>query len=123
MCETDITRFILNCFDTASIPSYVNETLVTLIPKVANPMRMTQLRPISLCNTLYKVISKIIVNRLRPMLDSIINPAQASYIPGRQISDNIIVVQEVLSKFKKCRGNKGYLAWKVDLSKAYDRLN
>ncbi|BFG18452.1 hypothetical protein CerSpe_047260 [Prunus speciosa] len=72
---------------------------------------------------MYKVVSKIIVQKLRPFMQKVISPAQASFIPGRQIVDNIIVAQEVLHKFRNSKGKKGFIAWKIDLSKAYDRLH
>ncbi|KAK2653125.1 hypothetical protein Ddye_012981 [Dipteronia dyeriana] len=83
---------------------------------------MSQLRPISLCNTTYKVISKIIVQRLRHLVPNIISPNQVAFVPGRQIQDNIVVAQEVLHKIKTMKGRSGYFAWKIDLAKAYDRL-
>ncbi|CAL2272823.1 unnamed protein product [Prunus armeniaca] len=84
---------------------------------------MSQLRPISLCNTLYKVISKNLVARLRPCMANLVSPNQVRFVPGRQIIDNIVVAQETLHKFKSSKGRKGFIAWKIDLSKAYDRLN
>lgn len=57
------------------------------------------------------------------MLNLVISLAESSFIQGRQISDDIIIVQEMFHEFKTTQGNKGYVAWKIDLSKAYDRLN
>ncbi|VVA35314.1 PREDICTED: reverse mRNAase, partial [Prunus dulcis] len=111
-----------DCFNTATLPDHLNETLIALVPKVERPMFMNQLRPISLCNTLYKVVSKILVSRLRPCMTKLVSPNQVSFVPGRQITDNIIVAQEVLHKFKNAKGKKGFIAWKIDLSKAYDRM-
>ncbi|CAL9024686.1 unnamed protein product, partial [Prunus brigantina] len=123
MCSADIIALVKNCFLTASLPEKINETLIALVPKVERPVSLTQLRPISLCNTLYKVISKILVARLRPCMASLVSPNQVSFVPGRQIVDNIVVAQEMLHKFKSSKGRKGFIAWKIDLSKAYDRLN
>ncbi|KAL5773508.1 hypothetical protein ACOSP7_013099 [Xanthoceras sorbifolium] len=83
---------------------------------------MAQLRPISLCNTIYKVVSKVIIQRLRPLLPLLVSPNQVAFIPGRHIQDNVVIAQEVLHKLKIMRGKKGYLAWKIDLAKAYDKL-
>ncbi|VVA40654.1 PREDICTED: reverse mRNAase, partial [Prunus dulcis] len=110
------------CFSSGSVPEYLNSTLVTLVPKITNPQSMLQFRPISLCNTLYKVVSKIIVGRLRPLMCKLVSPNQVSFVPGRQISDNIFIAQEVLHRFYRARGKTGYIAWKIDLSKAYDKL-
>lgn len=122
-CRKDITKLVPHCFETATIPKEINKTLIVLIPNVPNPTTMNHLRPISLCNIVYKIISKVLVNRIRPLLSPLINPAQSSFVLGRQISDNIIIVQEAFNKFSNYKSKKRYMAWKVDLSKAYDHLN
>ncbi|KAM1727381.1 hypothetical protein ACFX12_018028 [Malus domestica] len=122
LCSSDILCLITECFKKGSIPDGLGSTLITFIPKVDGLQDISQFRPISLCSTLYKVVTKILVNRLRPIMKSIINPNQVSFIPGRHITDNIIIAQEVLHTFSITRGARGYMAWKIDLSKAYDRL-
>ena len=97
-------------------------TNLVLIPKIAHPKLITQFRPISLCNTLYKLVSRIIVQRLKPYMAEVINPCQAGFVPGRRTSDNIIIVQEVIRTFISRRGQTGYVALKLDLEKAYDQL-
>ncbi|XP_057760108.1 uncharacterized protein LOC130980443 [Arachis stenosperma] len=99
------------------------ETLVVLISKVENPVSMKDFRPISLCNVVYKVIMKVLVNRLRPHLKEIIGPLQGGFIPGRGTPDNIIVEQEVLHFMKKTKSKKGTLVFKIDLEKVYDRVD
>ncbi|KAI5324319.1 hypothetical protein L3X38_033392 [Prunus dulcis] len=123
MCSADIIALVKDCVLTAFLPENINETLIALVPKVERPVSMSQLSPISLCNTLYKVISKILVAQLRPCMANLVSPNQVSFVPGRQIVDNIVVAQEMLHKFKNSKGSKGFIAWKIDLSKAYDRLN
>lgn len=101
----------------------VSQTNVTLIPKVPNPESMNQLRPISLCRFLYKIISKVLTNRLQPFIDGIISEEQSAFIPGRQIQDNITVAHEVFHFLKhKKVGPKSSVAVKLDLNKAYDRV-
>lgn len=122
MCEDDICRMVKLAFQRCLLPEHINKTLIALVPKVDNPILMSNLRPISLCNTIYKIISKILVAWLRPIMSQTINPAQSSFVLGRQITDNILIVQEVLNLFRRSRGRKAYMAWKIDLSKTYDRM-
>ncbi|XP_004289445.1 PREDICTED: putative ribonuclease H protein At1g65750-like [Fragaria vesca subsp. vesca] len=117
-----IFNVVNTAFSSCSVPPDLNQTIISLIPKFEGPQHMVNFRPISLCNTIYKVISKIIVARIRPFMQQLIIPNQVSYVPGRHISDNIMIAQELLFKFKKSCGSLGFFAWKVDLSKAYDRL-
>ena len=70
-----------------------------------------------------RVISKILANRIKPLLDSRLSPFQASFIPGRRIHNNIIVVRELIHSMHKVRGRRGFMAIKIDLEKAYDHLN
>ncbi|PNX98271.1 RNA-directed DNA polymerase, partial [Trifolium pratense] len=100
----------------------INETLLVLIPKVDGPTSLKQFRPISLCNVIYKVVTKIIATRMKNIMPVLIGPQQCSFIQGRQSADNIIIAQEVFHTMRIKKGSKGYMAVKVDLEKAYDRL-
>ena len=77
--------------------------------------------PISLCSTIYKTISKIIVNRIRPLLNTIVSAAQSAFVPGRSIHDNILITHEIMHKFKNSKG-KAWVALKLNMKKAYDML-
>ncbi|XP_019199070.1 PREDICTED: uncharacterized protein LOC109192823 [Ipomoea nil] len=100
-----------------------NDTFISLIPKVGNPESIKQFRPIGLCNVAYKLITKMMAVRLRTILSKLIGPFQASFVPGKQITDNILVYQEALNSMKTKKGKVGWMVMKIDLEKAYDRLS
>ena len=83
-------------FENPCLIREVNQTFLVLIPKVPHPEIMRDFRPISLCNVIYKLITKIIVNWIKPVMSTIISLNQCSFVPGRLSSDNIIVSQEVI---------------------------
>lgn len=91
ICGRDLVCLLQYCFNCGNIPEGLNNTLISLIPKVDKPSSMKQLRPVSLCNTIYRVISKIIVSRLRPLMNKLVSPTQVSFVLGRQIVENIII--------------------------------
>lgn len=100
--------------------SSINETLLVLIVKISTPINISQYRPISLCSVVYKTITKIIANKIQPLLPLLLKPNQCSFIPGRLIIDNIIIAQEIVHSMRFKKGKKGFVAMKVDLEKAYD---
>lgn len=92
----DVFYFVKKCFETNSMPMDINKTHIALIPKCDSPDNMKKFRPISLCNISYKIITKLIVARLRPLLSKIIGPFQSSFIPRGTTTDNIIITQEIV---------------------------
>jgi hypothetical protein len=110
----------MDIFHLQTMPLDLNATLVCLIPKVAKPETVNQFRPIGLCNTLYKTVTKILVFCLKPLLNNLIHPIQASFISGRKASDNVIMVQEIIHSMSTSRSKVGTMALKIDLKKAYD---
>ena len=100
----------------------MNETFITLIPKAQGANNFGHSRPISLCNFCYKVISRILVARLQPLLDKLIDPAQTAFVPNRNIAENILLAQEVVHSFSTTKKKKGFVGLKLDFQKAYDRL-
>ncbi|XP_065630821.1 uncharacterized protein LOC136068085 [Quercus suber] len=90
--------------------------------KSKDPETLGNYRPISLCNIVYKVVTKIIVARLRSYLDKLISPMQTTFLLGRKGIDNIIIAQEIIHSLGKKKGRASYMAFKIDLEKAYDKL-
>ena len=119
----DITKEVLHFLNGGSLPSGWNETVVVLIPKVPNPESLKDLRPISLCNILYKVASKVLATRLKLILPEIISQNQSAFVPGRLITDNVMVAYELTHFLQNKRsGTECFAALKLDMSKAYDRV-
>ncbi|KAA3459952.1 reverse transcriptase [Gossypium australe] len=118
-----VTKYCLDVLHGRRNMEEINKTCIILIPKVNSPKAMSQFRPISLCKVIYKIISKVLINRFRRVLSCCIEDNQRAFIAGRQITDNIFVAYEILHSFKKRRGSskKGF-ALKIDMSKAYDRI-
>ncbi|MCI05653.1 RNA-directed DNA polymerase (Reverse transcriptase), partial [Trifolium medium] len=119
----DVVRLISTAFETGGFPPSLSETLIALIPKTDCPNNFKEFRPISLCNTVYKLITKIMVNRLRPFLTQIIGPYQSSFLPGRGTTDNAIILQEAIHSMRKSKRKKGDMVFKIDLEKAYDNVS
>ena len=114
---------IQRTFRTGNLPRGINHTHVRLIPKITTPQRVSDYRPIALCNVYYKVYSKILQKRLQPLLVKIISENQAAFVPGRIIGDNVLITHEVLHTLKTSRAEKRIaMAVKTDMSKAFDRL-
>jgi hypothetical protein len=120
---TTVIEAIQSFFRSGQLLKEVNNSLIVLIPKVKSPSSVNHFRPISLCNTVYKTISKLIVSKIRPILDKLISPAQSAFIPNKWIAKNQLIVHELLHSFKRRKVTGGFIALKIDLQKAYDRVN
>lgn len=82
------------------MPKQLNHTLIILIPKQANPTMITHYRPISLCNVVYKIITKIMVGQLRRVMVKLISFSQAAFVPGRSLQENTVIAQEIFHSMK-----------------------
>jgi ribonuclease HI len=122
--KDDVTKAVKDFFRTGVIPEGLNDTVIVLIPKGPSPETLAEYRPISLCNVIYKIISKCLVNRLRPLLDELISETQSAFIPGRLITDNAVIAFESFHKIQRSKNPRdNHCAYKLDLSKAYDRVD
>ncbi|XP_021716827.1 uncharacterized protein LOC110684695 [Chenopodium quinoa] len=119
----DVTTFVNNIIFGRIPLDNMNLTNVALIPKVKNPTCISQFRPFSLCNVLYKLASKSVANRLKPLLHDMVTENQSAFVPKRQITDNALIALELFHTMKKrSKGLRGTIAMKLDMSKAYDRV-
>ncbi|KAM1833418.1 hypothetical protein ACFX13_023244 [Malus domestica] len=107
----------------SSSPATLNATYIVLIPKVPHPETVSQFRPISLCNYSYKVLSKVLANRLKVILPMLISPSQNAFVVGCQIQDNIGIAHEMFHFLKgRTAKRKFEMGVKLDMQKAYDRV-
>ena len=119
----DVIAAILDFLNYGNMIPEINYTHIVLIPKVKSPEKISDFRPISLCNVIYKIISKVMANRLKLTLPKLIAPTQSAFVPGRLINDNVLVAYETLHTMHcKKTGKKGSLALKLDINKAYDHV-
>ncbi|KAL9663020.1 hypothetical protein QQ045_027857 [Rhodiola kirilowii] len=119
----DVAKEVLSCLNGGELRPELNETLIMLVPKVKNVDRVEDLRPISLCNVVMKITTKVLANRLKEVLPEIISQSQGAFLGGRLITDNILIAHEI-SHYMKCQNKQrhGFLSLKLDMSKAYDRI-
>ncbi|CAL1366122.1 unnamed protein product [Linum trigynum] len=118
----DFCKFIQECFICHNLISRTNETLLVLIPKTEAPVSMKEFRPISLCNVGYKTIAKCLANRIKGLMPILVKQNQTSFVPKRHITDNILILQETVHSMARKSGKKGMMLMKIDLAKAYDRI-
>ena len=107
---------VLAVLNGSPMPNGWNDTIVVLIPKVKKADKLKDLQPISLCNVLYKLISKVLANRLKKVLLDIISPSQSAFVRGRLIMDNVLLAYEMTRHLRNRR--KG----EMGLAAAYDRV-
>uniref|UniRef100_A0A2N9ESQ0 Reverse transcriptase domain-containing protein n=2 Tax=Fagus sylvatica TaxID=28930 RepID=A0A2N9ESQ0_FAGSY len=117
-----VVNEVRQIFSTGKMPKYLNRILISLIPKCLGPETPSQFRPISLCNTVYKIVTKIIVCRLRPIMGNLVSPFQAAFVSDRRGLDNVVIAQELIHSSNRKKGRLGPLILKLDLEKAYDHL-
>lgn len=119
----DVWKMVSMVFSTGFINPSLIDTFIVPIPKVDNTTCMRDFRPISLCKALLKIISKVLVLRIRPHLDTFIGPCQISFIPGGGMWYNALVEQEIVHSMHKKKGRSGYLMFKINFEKTYDRVD
>ena len=121
MLKGDVMRFLFEFHKNGRLTKGINSTFIALIPKVDRPQRLNDFRPILLVGSLYKILAKVLANRLRSVIGSIIFDSQSAFIRGRQILDGILVANEIVDEAHRCK--KELILFKVDFKKAYDSID
>jgi len=121
--KNDLTHMVNQFLFEGTMAQGLNDTNICLIPKTTKPNEMTKFRPISLCNVNYKIISKVLCQRLKKVLPQRISETQSTFVAGRQITNNIMIAQEMFHALRTKPGERvKRMTIKTDMSKAYDRM-
>lgn len=119
--KRDVISFFTEFWESGIINKSVNETFICLIPKKSNACRAKDFRPISLVTCLYKVLAKVLAERIKKVLDKTISKFQGAFVKGRQICDLILIANELVEETR--RTNKKGVVFKIDFEKAYDMVD
>jgi len=114
-------RFVSKFYRNGKLAKSINSTFIALIPKVDSPQRQNDFRPISLVGSLYKILAKLLANRLRLVIGNVMSEYQSAFVKNRQILDGILIAIEVVDEARKCQ--KELMLFKVDFEKAYDSVD
>lgn len=119
--KTEICAFIHEFHRTGKFVRDFNPSFIVLIPKKDNPLSLRDYRPISLINSMYKILAKILETRMAAVLPKVISDSQSAFLRSRSISDGILITNEVIDKAKQEK--KEVLIFKADFEKAFDNVN
>lgn len=117
-----VCQAVMNFLDGGMLPDGINHTTIVLIPKIKNPQDMKHFRPISSCNVIYKICSKVLANRMRGFFEEIISEEQSAFVPVWLITDKLLTAYECINYLKRKKGAKGPCTIILDMAKAYDRV-
>ncbi|GKV31185.1 hypothetical protein SLEP1_g39903 [Rubroshorea leprosula] len=120
LIRVDVIRFLHEFHKNGKLVRGLNTSFIVLVPKVDNPQKIEEFRPISLIGVMYKILAKLLANRLKVVLDGIVDEQHMAFIRGRQLMDGVVVANEVIDDVKKKR--KETFLFKIDFEKAYDKF-
>lgn len=121
LVKEDVVQAVLSFFRSGRLLKQINHTFLTLIPKTHEATSLSDYRPISCCNVIYKIISKVMSNRLKVVIKELISSNQHAFLEGRQIGECSMLAHELIRDFNKSHGKRACI--KVDLQKAFDCIN
>ena len=121
LVKEEIMDLFREFYDQRSFAKSLNSTFLVLIPKKGGAKDLGDFRPISLLGSLYKILAKVLVNRLKKVLDKVVSGDQNAFVRGKQILDASLIANEVIDFWHK-RNEKGLIC-KLDIEKAYDSIN
>jgi len=117
----DIMRFVGDFHRNGKLTKGINSTFIALIPKVESPKKLNDFRPISLVGSLYKILAKLLANKLKGVVGKVVSETQYAFVSGRQIMDGLLIDNEAVDEERKMK--KELLLFKVDFEKAYDSID
>ncbi|GKV39884.1 hypothetical protein SLEP1_g47585 [Rubroshorea leprosula] len=120
--KNDVTAAVLDFFDSGKILKQINATNITIVPKVSCPNVVSDYRPIACCNVIYKVISKLLTQRINEVLSMLVSNNQTAFVKGRSITTNLLICQDLVRNYHRSKGPARCLM-KIDLQKAYNSVD
>ncbi|GKU89387.1 hypothetical protein SLEP1_g3529 [Rubroshorea leprosula] len=119
--ERDVINFIKEFHRNGKLVKGLNSSYITLVPKKKNPTSLKEFRPISMVGCLYKILAKVLANRLQKVIGKVISASQSAFLKGRQLVDNVLTRNELVHDMKS-RRKKGII-FKADFEKAFDSVD
>jgi len=121
LLKDDLLRFMVEFHRNGKLTKGLNSTFIALIPKVSSPQRLNDFRPISLVGILYKILAKVLANRLWSVIGNVVSKSQSAFVKGKHILDGILIANEAVNEATQLK--KELHLFKVDFEKAYDSVD
>jgi len=119
--KSDIMQFVSEFHRNSRLSKGINSTFIALIPKIDNPQRLHDFRPIALVSCLYKILAQLLVKRLMQVMGKVVSETQSDFVKDRQILNDILITNEVVDEARMMK--KQMLMFKVDFEKAFDSVD